>query len=326
MQDTPDWQADYDALIEAGTAKSTRRAYCRDIRYFWAWAKLSLQQPEQYPVSEETVIRFILEHINGLAPEVEQVLIKEKLRLKPGPFKITTLRRFMSSISIANQEAGHESPTRATKVKLLLRRARVAKANDGTNKKAAITKDILQAMLETCDDSLHGIRDRAILCVGFASGGRRRSEIANIQIEDLQKIEGGYLIHLRQTKTDQVGKGKTVPLQGMAAQALMAWLVKSGLRKGNLFRGIYPDDTLTKGIGHCTINRIVKRRIQLAGLDPKQYGAHSLRSGFMTEAARNGAPLGDAMALSGHANRDVAEGYYRESVLMFNVASNLLCE
>lgn len=326
MQDNTDWQAQYDALIEAGTAKSTRRAYSRDIRYFWAWAELALGQTVKYPAPEELVIRFIIEHINGLSADVEQVLLKEGLRLKPGPLKITTLRRFMSSISVAHQEAGHESPTRATKVKLLLRRARVAKANDRPNKKAAITKDILHAILNTCDDTLHGVRDRALLCLGFASGGRRRSEIANIQIEDLQKIEGGYLIHLRQTKTDQVGKGKTVPVQGMAAQALMAWLVKSGLRKGHLFRGIYPDGSFTKGIGHCTINRIVKRRIQLAGLDPDRYGAHSLRSGFMTEAARNGAPLGDAMALSGHANRDVAGGYYREADIMLNSAAQLLGE
>lgn len=324
MQDNTDWQSQYDALIEAGTAKSTRRAYSRDIRYFWAWAKLSLDQEAQYPVSEEMVIRFILEHINGLSPDVEQVLLKEGLRLKPGPLKITTLRRFMSSISVAHQEAGHESPTRATKVKLLLRRARVAKANEGTNKKAAITKDILHVMLNTCDNSLHGVRDRALLCVGFASGGRRRSEIANIQIKDLQKTDGGYLIHLRQTKTDQLGKGKKVPVQGLAAQALTEWLVKSGLREGNLFRGIFPDGSFTKSIGHCTINRIVKRRAKQAGLNPELFGAHSLRSGFMTEAARNGAPLGDAMSLSGHANRDVAGGYYREAEIMLNTAGKLL--
>ena len=81
-------------------------------------------------------------------------------------------------------------------------------------------------MLEICDDSLYGIRDRAILCVGFASGGRRRSEIANMQIEDLQKINDGYLIHLRQTKTDQAGKGKSIPVQGIAAQALNQWIVE----------------------------------------------------------------------------------------------------
>lgn len=162
--------------------------------------------------------------------------------------------------------------------------------------------------------------------MGFASGGRRRSEIANIQIEDLQKIEGGYLIHLRQTKTDQVGKGKKVPVQGIAAQALNQWIVKSGLRTGNLFRGIYPDGSFTQGIGYCTITKMVKRRIKLIGLDPKKFGAHSLRSGFMTEAARNGAPLGDAMSLSGHANRDVAGGYYREAEIIMNSAGKLLSE
>ena len=102
------------------------------------------------------------------------------------------------------------------------------------------------------------------------------------------------------------------------------WLVQSGLRSGTLFRGIHNNGRLNDGISGRTINRIVKRRIKLIGLDPDQFGAHSLRSGFITEAARSGATLGDAMTLSGHRCVEVANGYYRKAAVMENPAGKLL--
>lgn len=232
------WQDTYASVIEAGTAKSTRRAYARDVRYFWTWSKLALQQDVHYPVSEETVIRFVLDHIGHMSPALEKQLIKEGSKRTAGSLKIPTLRRYLASLSIAHQEAGVDSPTFSPKVKILLRRARRSQSDNRANKKAAITKPILEAMLATCDDSLSGVRDRALLLVGFTSGGRRRDEIAHLRIEDLRKVDEGYILHVRLSKTDQSGKGFDVPIMGMAAQALNAWLVRSGLRSGILFRGI----------------------------------------------------------------------------------------
>ena len=94
-------------------------------------------------------------------------------------------------------------------------------------------------MLETCDDTLVGVRDRAVLLVGFTSSGRRRDELAKLRIEDLSKVGGGYLLYLRKSKTDQGGKGFEVPIQGQAATALSAWLVQCGIRSGAPFRGIF---------------------------------------------------------------------------------------
>lgn len=168
------------------------------------------------------------------------------------------------------------------------------------------------------------MQDRAILLVGFASGGRRRAELANLYAEDLRKVEGGYLIRLRHSKTDQLGKGQEVPILGAAAQAVTAWLVKSGIRTGKLFRGIRRSGQLNDGLAGRTVNRIVKRRATLAGIDPALFGAHSLRSGFITESGRRGSALGDAMALSGHRTTAVAQGYYREGELMRNPAAHML--
>ena len=159
--------------------------------------------------------------------------------------------------------------------------------------------------------------------MGFSSGGRRRSELVHIEVEDLSKIEGGYLLSIRKSKTDQGGKGLKVPILGAAATALTAWLVKSGIRSGRLFRGVQNNRKLTHSISGQAINNIVKKHIALIGLDPDLYGAHSLRSGFITEAARSGASLADAMALSGHRSVITASGYYREGEIMDNPASTL---
>ena len=197
MTDTalpPDLQDAYDQLIQSGTAKNTRLAYQRDLKSFWCWAHTQLNLSEHYPVAVAVLIRFIIEHTTTINK----------------PLKVSTLRRMLASISVTHQEHGQPSPTRDPAVKLLLRRTQQAQAHQSTHKKAAITIDLLHQMIATCDDSLRGVRDKAIMLVGFASGGRRRSELCAMQAEDLIKVDDGYLITLRSNKTDQAGHGLQV--------------------------------------------------------------------------------------------------------------------
>lgn len=317
-----DYQTAYRALVQAGLAANSRRAYQRDVGYFFAWSALALHLGEHYPVSVETVCRFILDHIQGLPPTVEAGLLAQRRKRQSGPLALPTLRRYLASVSVAHAERGHPSPTRDVKVTLLLRRAAAA-TRHRPMQKAAITRDVLTALLATCEASLRGARDRALLLVGFSSGGRRRSELRAMQISDLEKIADGYLLHLRHSKTDQIGRGHTVPILGEAAAALRHWLVQSGIREGALFRGILPNGALTAGISGDTINSMIKKRIQRIGLDPTAYGAHSLRAGFLTEAAHQGIALPDSMALSGHRDANVALKYYRNSALAKNPAAKL---
>lgn len=87
---------------------------------------------------------------------------------------------------------------------------------------------------------------------------------------------------------------------------------------------IRPNDTLNAAVSGRTINRIIKKRAVQAGLDPAIYGAHSLRSGFITESGRKGTQLGDAMVLSGHRTLEIAQGYYQEGELLQNPTARLL--
>ena len=292
----PDWQADFDKWIEQGTAKSTRRAYDRDIAYFWQWTEehLSLLK-NSYPVTPEVVIQFCLYHLREESPR----------RLK-----VSTLRRYLASVSVGHKEAGFASPTTETQVKLLLKRAKSARI-ERPQQKAAITRDILDKMLATCDKTLIGVRDRALLLVAFCSGGRRRSEIANLTINDITKTNDGYLITLAKSKTDQEADGFSVPISGDAALALKQWLLKSGIREGKLFRGIKSDLTLYDGITGNSIYKIVKKRIRLIGLDETLFGAHSLRAGFITESVSSGKTIYETMQYSGHRDPETAQSYIR---------------
>jgi len=322
----PELNVDLHALISAGTANSTRRAYQRDVDYFWTWAQLRFEFiTPHYPMNIEFVLRFILDHVTGLPSEIDQRLVRDQRKQHVGPLKVSTIKRYLASLSVITQEHGYPSPLQHDQVKLLLRRARAAtSADQQPNKKAAITKDLLQKLLATCDNSLHGIRDKAILLLGFASGGRRRSELALLRVSDVSKSDQGYMLQLRQSKTDPQGSGYCVPLHGEAAIALNTWLIKSSIREGYLFRGIKHNETYHENITGRSINRMIKRRIKQIGLNPETYGAHSLRSGFLTEAGNMGCHVRDAMQLSGHRDTKTALQYYRTGELNQNPATRLL--
>jgi len=310
MQDTalsPALQQQFDALIQAGTSENTRLAYERDLKSFWAWAKETLNLDENYPVDVSIIIQYIIDRTTSTSKSL----------------RISTLRRYLSSLSIAHQEQGYSSPTTRAPVKLLLRRTQQNQAKTYTKKKSAITVDMLNNMTATCDQSLIGIRDKAIMLVGFASGGRRRSELANMQADDLVKVADGYLITLRQHKADQHGDGLQVPILGEAAIALSAWLVQSGIRKGALFRSMGPRKQLNASITGKTINQIIKQRAALAGYNPDQYSAHGLRVGYITHSAHLGFNISEIMQLSGHRNIETIKDYYRAGELQSNPASHI---
>jgi len=294
----------YQSILSEGTALSTRRAYRRDTRAFFAWLNSSYNQVEHYPVSEDLVVAFILDKLPDL--------------------RINTLRRYLASLSVAHQSRGLPSPTQTPRVKLLLRRACATQTDHVSRKKAAITREILEDLLVSCDQDLHGIRDRALLLVGFASGGRRRNELSKLRVEHLKIIEGGYQVLLPSSKTDQQGHGHTVALLGEPALALRTWLVRAGVRQGYVFRGIKRNGQLTPSLSGRAISNVVKRRIQNAGYNQALFSAHSLRSGFLTEACRQGVSLLEAMELSGHKTPAVAQSYYRSGELLRNRALSLI--
>lgn len=298
----------YHHLIEEGIAPSTRRAHRRDEAYFWQWALMHFGIAKHYPIERKILIEFILMHLQGGEGKA---------------LRVTTLRRYLASLSSEHNKRGVDNTCRHEQIKLLLRRARVAQATRPA-KKQAITQSLLTQLISSCDDSLKGIRDKAILLVSFASGGRRRSELSNFLIEDIKSTHNGYQLLIRKSKTDQSAKGKVVPVTGEAADAISQWLNVIGESEGYLFRSIDRHNNIGAKISGHSINALVKARITMIGLDHSPYGSHSLRAGFMTEACNQGIALPVAMALSGHSSMEVAASYYRESEVHQNPAAYLL--
>ena len=316
------------AILDEGTAANTREAYRKDVVYFWAWAREALGLEETYPAPSPAIVKFITDHLTGLDAAVDRALVHSGVKDRLGPHKVSTVSRRISVLSAAHRAHGFEkeNPCRSYEVRTLLSRARkaAAKQGKGVTKKTAAPLDVLNDMLKTCKGLLIDQRDRAVLLFAFSSGGRRRSEVAAARFEDLTPVESGYLYRVPHSKTDQEGEGFTVPVVGRAGCALIAWLEASGIQSGPLFRGITKTGQLrTGGISDRTVARIVKKRAAMAGYDPDDFGAHSLRSGFITETGRQGVALGDAMALSGHRTIAVAMGYYQPGAVLNNPAARI---
>jgi integrase len=200
----------------------------------------------------------------------------------------------------------------------------------------AVTGDILAKLLATCSTgSLRDVRDRAILMVAFASGGRRRSEVAGLRIEQLtaeapiETPDGPPLpslaVHLGRTKTSNGEQNEVVYLTGRPVDALNAWLTAAKIDSGSVFRKIDRWGNVSRRpLDPSAINDIVKRRAELAGLEVGEFSAHGLRSGYLTEAANRGIPLPEAMEQSRHRSVQQASSYYNSATRRSGRAARLL--
>lgn len=184
---------------------------------------------------------------------------------------------------------------------------------------------MLEALLETCDASLIGMRDRALLLFAFSSGGRRRSEVTSAMLENTRREGNGFVFTLAHSKTNQHGVDRAEndkPVTGRAADALKVWLAASKIKAGAIFRRVRRGDLIGEPLSPSAVRDIVKKRCLLAGID-EDFSAHSIRSGFVTEAGRQQVPLGETMALTGHRSTASLVGYFRRHAFDDN-ASHLL--
>ncbi len=325
------------ALLQEGQSANTARSYATALRYWAAWFRLRYRAPLALPVPVPVVLQFIVDHIerilssgtreHDLPPAIDHALVRAGFKSTPGPPKLATVAHRLSVLSKAHTLRESPNPVRDVQVQELLRRVRRAHAQRGelSTPKQALTKDPLEAILATCGEDLIGVRDRALLLFAWASGGRRRSEVTGATLEQLVAVDANtYLYRLIHSKTDQAGSTHNTdkPIIGVAARALTAWLQASGIKEGAIFRRIRGSHAV-EPLEPQAVRYIVQRRAKLAGLSG-DYSAHSLRSGFMTQAGRQNVPLADAMALTGHRSVQTALRYFQTGAVQQNRAANLL--
>lgn len=335
-------------LVNQGMGDNTLRALTSDLAYIEAWGLAATKKSLPWPAPEALLLKFVAHHLwdpekhaidpdHGMPTEVDQLLRDQGFLKSTGPHAPDTVRRRLASWSTLTKWRGFSGVFSSPALKSAIRLAVRAVPRTRRRKSAkAVTGDILQKLLATCaGDSLRDVRDKAILMVAFASGGRRRSEVASLRVEQLAveapiEVEGGpplpsLAIHLGRTKTTTGEQDDVVYLTGRPVEALNAWLAAAKIDKGSVFRGIGRWGTVSKrAIDPQSVNAILKQRAEMAGLDAGEFSAHGLRSGYLTEAANRGIPLPEAMEQSRHRSVQQASSYYNSATRRSGRAARLL--
>jgi integrase len=327
-------------LAEAGMGENTLRALTSDLAYLEAWALVATSRPLPWPAPPSLPLKFVAHHLwdptkresdpaHGMPAAVEAELTLRGLLKVEGPHAPATVLRRLASWSTLHQWRGLASPLNTPGLRKAISLAVRASARPRLRKsRRPVTLSVLDQLLATCGEQrLVDLRDQALLVLAFASGGRRRSEVARLRCEQL--VEEPPVpsnpkdatspplpclsIRLGRSKTGAANDDQRVVVVGRPVTLLKAWMARADISKGPVFRAIDRWGALkNQALSPQAVNLIVKRRVALAGLDPANYSAHGLRSGFMTEAAGRGIALPEAMAQSQHRSVQQAARYYNE--------------
>lgn len=298
-----------EAFVRAAKAPSTLRAYRSDWVHFEAWCHEH--------------------HVFGLPAEPATVALY--ITHLASCRAAGTITRRLTSITKAHQAAGFDTPatTRHIVVSETLKGVRRTIGTAQKCKSPLLTKD-LKRMIELLPAGLIGIRDRALLLIGY-SGGFRRSELTSLTIEDTNFTEDGLIITLRRSKTDQLGQGRRIGIprgsnpDTCPVRLLREWLLVADIQTGALFREVSRHGQVGQAALHSdSVGLIVKRAAGRAGIMPSLVAAHSLRAGLATQAAMNGATEFAIMKQTGHRSLSMVRRYIRDGELWRKNASSSL--
>ncbi|MCW0001849.1 site-specific integrase [Pararhizobium sp. YC-54] len=335
-------------LVNQGMGDNTLRALTSDLAYLEAWALAATGKSLPWPAPEALLLKFVAHHLwdperretdvdHGMPVAVDENLRSQGFLKSVGPHAPATVRRRLANWSTLTKWRGFEGAFASPSVKSAIRLAvRAVPRTRGRKSANAVTGEVLAKLLATCaTHSLRDLRDRAILMVAFASGGRRRSEIAGLRREQLTieppiDVPGSaplpsVAIHLGRTKTSSGEQDDVVYLTGRPVDALNAWMAAAKIESGTVFRAIGRWGTVSRrAIDPQSVNAILKQRAEMAGLEPGEFSAHGLRSGYLTEAANRGIPLPEAMEQSRHRSVQQASSYYNNATRRSGRASRML--
>ena len=283
------------SLIDGAYAPSTIRAYKGNFEKFISFCDDETKQA--LPAHPATVAKYI------------QALTKSGL-------KSASIRLAIASISTIHKLNELPDPTQSPIAKLELRR--MHRTLGRSSKQAlGITTPTLRRMLDTINNDLHGVRNRALLLVAYDTLCRR-SELISLNIEDIEhdKNLGGARIRLRRSKTDQDSLGAWLLISNETFRALAIWMAKAKIKDGKIFRGISPWGEIQKSIKPAQINRIYKKIAKDTGLSQsniKNISGHSLRVGAAQDLMISGVSLPILMARGRWSKPDTAMHYVQSA-------------
>lgn len=290
------------SYLKASLADSTKRAYGSDLAHYLAWGGA-------IPASAESVARYLALHGESLSPY--------------------TLARRLVTIGKAHTAQRLANPCDSELVRSVLRGIRRVHGTAQRQVDPILREDVL-AIIDSLPDTPKGVRDRALLLVGFGAA-LRRSELVSLNAEDVKFVAEGVILRLRRSKTDQEGEGRDIGIpfarsRACPIKALRAWLDHAGIATGPIFRAmskgsrIQPDAMTAQSVA-----LVIKHYAAKVGLDPERFSGHSLRAGLITSAAKLGVSTHKIRQQSGHRSEAMLARYIRDGELfVMNAAGAVL--
>ena len=296
--------------LKSSKAINTIRAYKSDFKDFGA---------------------FCAKHNFKALPTEPKIIALYLTYLSGKDAKMSTLRRRLVSIGVMHKLKGHYLDAKHPVIIENLMGIKRTKGSIQRGKKPILInhlKAIINVINEEKIEEIKKIRDKTIILVGFG-GGFRRSELTSIDHEDLEFVTEGVKITIKRSKTDQFGEGMTKGLPYFVNETycpvshLKKWIKISNIKNGPIFRRFAKGCSLTSNrLTDQSVVLLIKRYLELAGIENKNYSGHSLRSGFATVSAESGADERSIMAMTGHKTTQMVRRYIKEANLFKNNALN----
>ena len=280
--------------IRSSKSKNTVRAYKSDFNHFIEFCK---KNNLKFLPTEPKIVSFYLTHLSGIS-------------------KVSTLKRRLASISVIHKIKGHYIDI---KHPLIIENLMGIQRKKGVFQKSKhpILLNELREIINVIEknnniNDLKKKRDKALILIGF-SGGFRRSELVNIDLNDVEFTKEGVKVFIKRSKTDQSGEGMTKAIPYFKEKSFCAVIfLKEWIRISNIQEG------LIFNISDKMVALLIKRYLTEAGFDSKKYSGHSLRSGFATVAADSGADEKSIMNMTGHKTTQMVRRYIKEANLFKN--------
>lgn len=289
--------------LDAGIAKSTRRAYATSWATWTTWCAARGVAP--LPAAPELLAVWLTERaVEGAAP--------------------ASLERHLAAIAGAHHAAELLNPRAHPAVRAVLRGIRRTHGTKPRQVRPLRVEDLLATLPR--GEGPRAIRDRALLLIGFA-GALRRSELVALDVADLEARPEGLALTIRRSKTDPEARGEVLgiprarradlcPVAAVAAWRAQLVAVGGAPVHGPLFRPVNRHGQIAIArLSDRAVADLVKEAAERAGLDPAAYAGHSLRAGFATSAAAAGVPERDIMRQTRHRSIAVFRAYVRQGAI-----------
>jgi integrase len=297
--------------MRSAKSPATLNAYRSDFADFTDFCRQN--DVEALPTSSEIVALYLVDRSTTLAA--------------------ATLSRRLTAINQAHRVAGITLAPASTKNFVVAETLKGIRRTIGTARRvlSPLLSPAIRAMVECTPQGILGARDRALILTGFV-GAFRGSELAALNRNDLEFCcDDGVLVTLRRSKTDAEASGRKVGLPWSAdrvlcpVRAIEEWLTVSSCISGPLFVAVDRYSNLSDhALAPDSITRIIQRAVQRAGIRKGDWGSHSLRAGFVTQASLNHATNAEIHHQTGHSSDRTLERYRRiHCVFAANAASSL---